>query len=209
MSYILDALRRADAERERGAVPGLHSQATPSAPATPAAAPRSRMLWVVLGLLAALLLVALFIGLLRGGGEPAVLPAPSPPVHAPAAATAAAPLIVPPPPVMPHTVVPAVPPTMAPAGTAPPKAPPAAAAAKPAEPRITPYAQLPADVKRELPKLTFGGAIYSENAANRMLLVGGLLLHEGDTVAPGLVLEQIRPKTAVLRWKDWRYEMPL
>ena len=26
MSYILDALKRADAERERGAVPGLHSQ---------------------------------------------------------------------------------------------------------------------------------------------------------------------------------------
>ena len=26
MSYILDALRRADSERERGAVPGLHAQ---------------------------------------------------------------------------------------------------------------------------------------------------------------------------------------
>ncbi len=31
MSYILDALRRADAERERGAVPGLHAQALPAA----------------------------------------------------------------------------------------------------------------------------------------------------------------------------------
>ena len=29
MSYILDALRRADAERERGAVPGLHAQPVP------------------------------------------------------------------------------------------------------------------------------------------------------------------------------------
>ncbi|MFZ5526448.1 MAG: hypothetical protein ACOZE7_07300, partial [Pseudomonadota bacterium] len=28
MSYILDALKRADAERERGAVPGLHAQPT-------------------------------------------------------------------------------------------------------------------------------------------------------------------------------------
>ena len=38
MSYILDALRRADAERERGAVPGLHSQpvAAPETIATPA-----------------------------------------------------------------------------------------------------------------------------------------------------------------------------
>ncbi|MDE1950478.1 MAG: hypothetical protein KGI35_17810, partial [Burkholderiales bacterium] len=31
MSYILDALRRAEAERERGLVPGLHSQPNASA----------------------------------------------------------------------------------------------------------------------------------------------------------------------------------
>src|SRR5262245_25453192 len=30
MSYILDALRRADAERERGAVPGIHAQPVPA-----------------------------------------------------------------------------------------------------------------------------------------------------------------------------------
>ena len=29
MSYILDALRKADAERERGAVPDLHAQLLP------------------------------------------------------------------------------------------------------------------------------------------------------------------------------------
>ena len=40
MSYILDALRRAEAERGRGGVPGLHSQAVPvpgAAPFEPAA----------------------------------------------------------------------------------------------------------------------------------------------------------------------------
>ncbi|MEI8266510.1 MAG: general secretion pathway protein GspB [Betaproteobacteria bacterium] len=31
MSYILDALRKAEAERQRGAVPGLHAQALPAA----------------------------------------------------------------------------------------------------------------------------------------------------------------------------------
>ena len=30
MSYILDALRRADAERSRGAVPSLHAQGLPA-----------------------------------------------------------------------------------------------------------------------------------------------------------------------------------
>ncbi|MBX3587299.1 MAG: general secretion pathway protein GspB [Ramlibacter sp.] len=35
MSYILDALKRADAERERGQVPGLHAQPMPVTPKAP------------------------------------------------------------------------------------------------------------------------------------------------------------------------------
>jgi general secretion pathway protein B len=40
MSFILDALRRADAERQRGAVPGLHAQPTVAPLAEPASALR-------------------------------------------------------------------------------------------------------------------------------------------------------------------------
>src|SRR5690349_16146702 len=50
MSYILDALRKADAERERGSVPGLHTQSVPAvsgdAPAPPRGVP---VAWVVAG----------------------------------------------------------------------------------------------------------------------------------------------------------------
>jgi general secretion pathway protein B len=45
MSYILDALRRADAERSRGAVPGLHAQNMPGDGA-PAARGVSPAVWV-------------------------------------------------------------------------------------------------------------------------------------------------------------------
>jgi len=44
MSYILDALRRADAERSRGAVPGLHAQGLP-ADAEPAARDHRLLIW--------------------------------------------------------------------------------------------------------------------------------------------------------------------
>ena len=44
MSYILDALRRADAERSRGAVPGLHSQSLPGDD-EPAARDRRPLIW--------------------------------------------------------------------------------------------------------------------------------------------------------------------
>ena len=44
MSYILDALRRADAERSRGAVPGLHAQNAPS-DGEPAARNYTPLVW--------------------------------------------------------------------------------------------------------------------------------------------------------------------
>ena len=59
MSYILDALRRADSERERGAVPGLHAQPGAESPDPTAAADgvvTNPLVWVVVAM--ALLLVA-------------------------------------------------------------------------------------------------------------------------------------------------------
>ena len=55
MSYILDALRRAEAdrERERGQVPGLHTQALSGSEAAPAAGPRRWLPWAGAGLLLA------------------------------------------------------------------------------------------------------------------------------------------------------------
>ncbi len=34
-------------------------------------------------------------------------------------------------------------------------------------------------------------------------------MREGDTVAPGLVLERIQPKSALLRWRGLLIELPL
>jgi len=62
MSYILDALRRADAERTRGAVPGLHAQNVP-ADGEPAARSFSPLVWgagAAGALLVAVLLVIVF-----------------------------------------------------------------------------------------------------------------------------------------------------
>jgi len=202
MSYILDALRRAEAERERGSVPGLHTQpvAAPTAPAAPASL-RPALLWV--GALALVLLVGTLAWLMRlrpAAPEPAtvavsprVAPAPAPPL--PAAPMAIAPSEA-------VKVVP-VAPVLPPRSTA--VSEPASAGGTP--PAIVPWDRLPDSQRRAMPVLAIGGAIWSESAANRMLIVSGQLLHEGDTAAPGVVLEQIRPKSAVLRWKDLRYEV--
>lgn len=108
MSYILDALRRADTERGRGVVPGIHSQM--DGPGTAQAAPsRNRTLvWAVAGLSAALVLVIAWM-LLRGGETPAPVVAAAP-VPAEVPPPVAPPPPAPPPEPAPATIVPTTPP---------------------------------------------------------------------------------------------------
>ena len=84
MSYILDALKRADAERGRGTVPGLHAQPLPgNAPAD--SVPRARWLWPVAAIVLVLGGLAALAWVWRGqvGGERATVVAAAP-VAAPA-----------------------------------------------------------------------------------------------------------------------------
>ena len=91
MSYILDALRRADAERSRGAVPGLHAQSAPS-DGEPSARNFGPLTWVAgaAGVLLVAVVVVLMFGPWRGASTNAPLAA-APPL-APAAELAPAPL---------------------------------------------------------------------------------------------------------------------
>ena len=233
MSYILDALRRADAERERGAVPGLHAQAGTAAAAAVADASAFGATALRWGLGAAALTALALLGWLAlhrpDAAAPVVVavavPAAATPATAPAAlpaplaAPAAAPLLPAPRPASPLAAPPR-PAALARAAAAPPTAlaAPAARAAvpaatavvdiaapAPADARIPDLKDLPDALRRELPALAIGGASYSENPANRMLIVNGQVFHEGDRIAPDHVLEQIRLKSAVLRFRGVRY----
>ena len=82
---------------------------------------------------------------------------------------------------------------------------PVAPSAAGAPDRLLSITELPADIQRELPKLTISGGVYSTNAAQRLLIVNGQVLNEGAEAAPGVRLAQIRPKTAVLVFRGYRY----
>ncbi|MFC0250741.1 general secretion pathway protein GspB [Massilia consociata] len=91
-----------------------------------------------------------------------------------------------------------------------PDAPPAAVAAAPvqaADDNIGPLQSLPEAVQRELPRVSFGGYIYSPNPAERLLLVDKMLRREGEEVAPGLVLERLLPKAAIMNFRGYRYRV--
>ena len=276
MSYILDALRRAEAERERGAVPGLQSQQYAIAEDDAVATRPRRLVWAVVAL--ALALIAVLAWALQGRGEStsrlpvegAVVPAPTPvsPIApaptaptlgsatAPASDSPTTPTVAPttpsiaPPPRSETHVAPAAthPPAPAARATTPavserPHVPPASVApverastrstaeGKRAQPRgadasassatasasgaaptagaarvYTP-AELPEDIRRDLPKVVVSGSSYSGDAASRMIMVNGQVFHEGDRLAPDLVLQRIRQKSAVLSFRGWQYEV--
>jgi general secretion pathway protein B len=67
--------------------------------------------------------------------------------------------------------------------------------------------QLPDTIQRDVPRVSFGGYMYSANPADRLLLVDKALRHEGEEVAPGLVLEKLLPKAAVMNFRGVRYRV--
>jgi general secretion pathway protein B len=208
MSYVLEALKRADAQRERGQVPGLNAQPAGLPPLdddTPAVRRAPGLLLAGAGVLALLLLGAWWWS--RPAPVPVVVTAASAPAAAPALVVPApAPLEAAPAPVEPLRVTPKPPPAPpAPAVAAAPKADPAASAPG----RITPLRELPEATRRELPQLVIGGSMYSAQPSQRLVILNGQVFHEGGQVGAELVVEQIRPKSIVLRFRQQRYEMPL
>lgn len=233
MSYILDALRRADSERERGAIPGLHTQAVPVAAADAEADVRpSPWKWLIVAAFIVLLGLVAWLWFGRAEApEPAALSASArPPLVTPPATVAPVAATAPPP--VAAASIPAAAATTAgtPAASAPSARKPAPAvatrklpaaatvasvpaaaktSAKASEPeaRVSALSELPEEIRRELPALAVGGSIYSKSAANRMLVINGQVFHEGDELAAGLTLEQIKQKAAVLKFKGYRYEI--
>ena len=84
---------------------------------------------------------------------------------------------------------------------------PAARAPEPAEDNLRTLQQLPEALQREVPRVSVGGYIYSPNPADRLLLVDKMLRREGDELAPGLVLERLLPKYAVMNYRGTRYRV--
>lgn len=216
MSYILEALKKAEAERNGAPIA--------RAPLLPPFAAASRhppawrlpLPWAGLAALAVSLACAAWYAV-SGNDNPQSTAAAQP--LAPALSKAA-PEVTPPQAAAPHEI-PSPPPA---AATAPvkPKAKPApnktaekkrkpaakitkTAKATPPEPAVGTLRDLPEQLQREIPPLSVGGYIYSGNKADRSVLINKKLLREGDEVAPGLVLEKMMPNGMVLNYKGYRY----
>jgi general secretion pathway protein B len=238
MSYILDALRKSDQQRQRGAAPTLHAgQTTAAAPKQPA--------FLVYGLLAVVLVGAgMAIGWLRpwqqaapgraelvaakplestprqpppAPTEMAPQPKPEPQLRnaAPPAQTAPAPALAPAKPRRPARAKPEPRSTRPEADTASPArtaapAPAVGTAADAARVQtVISMAELPLALQQELPPMTISVHAYSGNPGARLVGIDNRILREGDYVIPGLELEEITPDGMIFGYKGYRFRRGL
>lgn len=202
MSYILDALQRAETERERGGVPGLHAHSSPPGLSATGLSARRR---ATLALIAVLVLCAVAAGL-WAWRSPAPLPVAQPTSLVQAAPTDASPQPV----ALAAASVAAVPVARVVAPRAP--APDIAPAAKPVNPPTstinTPLLnELPQDIRQQIPALTISGAVYSENPAQRLLLLNGQVLSQGSLAGADVTLEHIGASSSEFSFRGTRFRM--
>ena len=231
MSYILDALRKAEHERHLGQPP---NPATSPMPAQPAG--KQFWLWLGAGLglgFNAALLAYFLIRPQPTTGPAATAPAAS--AHARPESTA--PII--PVPARPESIAPAAmaePPAALSAAAAPPRKNPAGKPA-PTEPSRPPVAAgpsrrqepskkpgagpsvtigpeppplldtLPTNARRSLPSLNLDIHVYSADAGKRFVVVNGQRYREGDPIGENAVLETVTANGAILRQGGQRFRL--
>jgi general secretion pathway protein B len=206
MSYILDAIKKAERDRNLGTIPTIHAQAVPGAASHDRKSIwRSQWLWIVLCLMMLVLIVfAWFRPAKIVESSPKPIPELAAPIESPVIATpplaAAAPEPMPAKPKQAKEFpVTASPPVQK-------KPAPAPIAAKPSEENSVPtLRELPEQIQLEIPQLAVGGYIYSQVQAERFILVNKKLLHEGDQLAPDLTLEKMLPNGLIFNYKGYRY----
>ena len=223
MSFILDALRKSEHDRERRALPALIDR--PASSAT-----RSRLPFVLgaLGVLLLINVVVVAIALLRAPAPP-----PVPPANDASTTRAASPRASWPPP-------PASARSAGAASTRPldaeaverepdgdyPEPPPARSGGEPAllasQPPLVRRAaerddfrdNVPSinDVAGEatagLPPLNLDLHVYADVPAQRFVVLNGQRLHEGSHLREGPVLERITPDGVVLDYRGTRFRLP-
>ena len=228
MSYILEALKKSQAERQLGELPSIHAPQVQLHDGAASASARRTPVWLALGgvtvaVAAALLLWQPWQADAAAPAAAAVVPAvlaqavPAPlPLAAPPAAVAPAPVAASVPPAAIAAPVHHARPMAEPKQETPGQAvsPPVAAPAPGVPPTpsveesVPGMRDLPEPIQRQIPAIAIGGYIYSKNPADRLLLIDKVLRHEGEELAPGLVLEKLQPKAAIFSFKGYRYRVP-
>ena len=226
MSLILEALRKSEAERRRGEMPGLRAELPPPA-ATRRTGLRKALPWIVA--VAAIGVAAVL--LLRPWSRHAAIPvSPEAATSAPTSTPAESVRMQPQPPAVPPVETAPIAqrelPKPAPAAqtaspapavvveTAPQPSPPTAPAAEvppppaPSADGETTVNALPADLRKALPPLQLSMHMWDPDPARRFVILDGERYAEGDSVGP-MQIRRIDAKGVLFDWQGRSIRLPL
>jgi general secretion pathway protein B len=226
VSYILDAIRKSDLQRSRGAAPTLltsHAEAVTTGRPLPT-------LYIAIAL--ALLVAGIAIGWWHpwqwqpsplpaapetaNNNSPAQLVSPVPALPAPAPAPkfereivlpkpVAAPAATSPAPAAVPNIAVVAPPAPTPAPAPGISAVDKATIDATGEAKTLNFAELPPAIQQEIPRMSISVHAYSSQPKNRLVSIDDHLLHEGDNAGAGLKLEQITPDGMIFSYKGYRF----
>lgn len=66
--------------------------------------------------------------------------------------------------------------------------------------------QLPASVQQALPGITIAFHQYSSKPDERRVMINNVVLRQGESISPGLKLEQITPDGVVIEYQGYRFQ---
>lgn len=76
---------------------------------------------------------------------------------------------------------------------------------RPQKPEPIGYWELPDAVRSNVPELKFSVLVYATDPADRFVLINGQRLGEGDSVQPGLVIEEIRLDGVIFSYRLYQF----
>ena len=77
------------------------------------------------------------------------------------------------------------------------------------EQNVMAKAELPPAILQELPAMSVSLHAYSSKPGNRLVSINNRLLNEGDSLTPGLVLEEITRRDMIFTYKGYRFRQPV
>lgn len=219
MSYILDALRKADRERNLGEVPDLEA----SHWGVRRQARSQRWIWIVGALLVFNGLLVAYVLFDRGArdtttdvaagtqaapGQRPLVPVPRPRVEPPQPARARQPVPVRKPPPQPPARAQAPAPSFTPAPkvqTAPPASQPAVDAT--GEFKLQEWRDLPLEFRSRFTLPRIDVHVFAEDPGRRFIMADLKKYREGETMDNGAVLERIHPGSIQLNYEGTRFRV--
>ena len=73
------------------------------------------------------------------------------------------------------------------------------------EQKVVPLAELPLTIQQEIPAMTIPLHAYSSKPRDRLVSINDRMLREGESLTPGLRLEQITPDGLIFSYKGYRF----